>query len=45
MSPTRAELLAAADRVVLISDGRIEGQGTHDSLVDADARYRDLVAR
>ncbi|MBI5337282.1 MAG: ABC transporter ATP-binding protein [Mycolicibacterium rufum] len=38
-------LLAAADRVVLISDGRIEGQGTHNDLLGTDPRYRELVAR
>ncbi|WP_232786850.1 ABC transporter ATP-binding protein [Mycolicibacterium aurum] len=38
-------LLAAADRVILISEGRIQGQGTHDDLVGAHAVYRELVTR
>ena len=38
-------LLAAADRVVLIRDGRVQGEGTHDDLVDAHSHYRELVAR
>lgn len=38
-------LLAAADRVVLISEGRVQGEGTHGDLVDAHSRYRELVAR
>ncbi|MDG4666642.1 ABC transporter ATP-binding protein [Mycobacterium sp. 236(2023)] len=38
-------LLAAADRVVLISEGRVTGEGTHDALVDAHSAYRGLVTR
>jgi putative ABC transport system ATP-binding protein len=38
-------LLAAADRVILVGEGRIQGQGTHGDLVDAHAGYRELVAR
>jgi putative ABC transport system ATP-binding protein len=38
-------LLAAADRVVLVIDGRVVGEGTHRDLVDAHSEYRDLVTR
>jgi putative ABC transport system ATP-binding protein len=38
-------LLAAADRVVLVVDGRVYDEGTHRDLVDAHAEYRDLVTR
>jgi putative ABC transport system ATP-binding protein len=38
-------LLAAADRVVLVADGRVETEGTHRDLVDAHAGYRNLVGR
>jgi putative ABC transport system ATP-binding protein len=38
-------LLAAADRVVLVADGRVRRAGAHADLVEADTRYRELVAR
>jgi putative ABC transport system ATP-binding protein len=38
-------LLAAADRVLLIVDGRLHSEGSHRDLVDAHADYRDLVTR
>ncbi|BBY77448.1 ABC transporter permease [Mycolicibacterium parafortuitum] len=38
-------LLAAADRVVLISAGRVAGEGTHRDLVDRHSGYRELVTR
>jgi putative ABC transport system ATP-binding protein len=38
-------LLAAADRVVLVVDGRVHDEGTHRDLVDAHSEYRDLVTR
>ena len=38
-------LLAAADRVILIRDGRVQSQGTHGDMVDEHADYRDLVTR
>lgn len=38
-------LLAAADRVLLIGDGQILGEGTHGTLVGAHVHYRDLVTR
>lgn len=33
-----------ADRVVLIHDGRVVGDGTHSELIDESDRYRELVA-
>ena len=38
-------LLAAADRVVLVSSGRIEAQGSHSELADGHSGYRQAVAR
>lgn len=38
-------LLAAADRVVLVVDGRVQGEGTHHQLVDTHSDYRELVTR
>lgn len=38
-------LLAAADRVVLVADGRVRADGTHRDLVDAHPQYRELVVR
>ncbi|TRW79693.1 ABC transporter ATP-binding protein [Mycolicibacterium sp. 018/SC-01/001] len=38
-------LLAAADRVIIVDDGRVRGEGTHDDLVDSHDGYRELVAR
>lgn len=38
-------LLAAADRVVLITDGRIQAQGLHGELADMHSDYRAAVSR
>lgn len=38
-------LLAAADRVVLVVGGRVQGEGTHRDLVDEHGTYRELVSR
>ncbi|WP_019971050.1 ABC transporter ATP-binding protein [Mycobacterium sp. 141] len=38
-------LLAAADRVLLVIDGRLHSEGTHRELVDAHDHYRNLVTR
>lgn len=38
-------LLAAADRVILVSDGAVQADGTHRELVDADPDYRRRVTR
>lgn len=42
---TSPALLAAADRVVFVGDGRVQAQGTHDELVTAHSGYRAAVAR
>lgn len=36
-------LLAAADRVAVVRDGRVAAVGSHTDLVASDARYRELV--
>jgi putative ABC transport system ATP-binding protein len=38
-------LLAIADRVVVIADGRVTAAGTHTTLSEVDARYREAVLR
>ena len=38
-------LLAAADRVVLVADGRVRAEGTHRELVDGHGDYRQRVMR
>jgi putative ABC transport system ATP-binding protein len=38
-------LLAAADRVVLITDGRVRGEGTHREMVSTYSEYRERVQR
>jgi putative ABC transport system ATP-binding protein len=38
-------LLAAADRVVLVSSGRIEAEGSHSELADGHSGYRSAVSR
>jgi putative ABC transport system ATP-binding protein len=38
-------LLAAADRVVLVVDGRIQAQAPHEALIEMHSDYRVLVTR
>lgn len=38
-------LLEAADRVVLIADGRVRGEGTHHEMVSEHADYRERARR
>lgn len=38
-------LLAAADRVIVVDNGRVRGEGTHDDLVNSHDGYRELVQR
>lgn len=40
----RAATIALADRVVLIGDGRVVAEGTHDDLLRTSARYREVLA-
>ena len=42
---TAAALLAAADRVIVVDNGRVRGEGTHDDLVNSHDGYRELVQR
>lgn len=38
-------LLAEADRVVLLRDGRVTASGSHHELLESDEMYRDIVGR
>lgn len=38
-------LLAAADRVLLVADGRVQAEGPHEHLIDSHSGYRELVTR
>ncbi len=40
----RPATIALADRVVLIDDGRVVAEGTHQSLLGTSARYRQVLA-
>ena len=40
----RPATIALADRVVLLSDGRVVADGTHQSLLDTSAAYREVLA-
>jgi ATP-binding cassette subfamily B protein len=41
----RPATIALADRVVLLDDGKIVADGTHDGLLASSARYREVLAR
>ncbi|GAA4489991.1 ABC transporter ATP-binding protein [Rhodococcus olei] len=38
-------LLAVADRVLVLDDGRVVGEGTHGDLAEVDENYRKVVLR
>jgi ATP-binding cassette subfamily B protein len=40
----RPATIALADRVILIDDGKVVAEGTHDELVATSDRYRDVLA-
>ena len=40
----RPATIALADRVVLVADGRVVGDGTHSELLATSARYREVLA-
>ena len=40
----RPGTIAMADRVVLIGDGRVLADGTHEELLATDDRYREVLA-
>lgn len=41
----RPATIALADRVVLLDEGRIVADGTHESLLQTSAKYREVLAR
>lgn len=40
----RVSSIADADRILVLDDGRIVGQGTHDELLETSGTYREIVA-
>ncbi len=40
----RAATIALADRVVLLDEGRVIAEGTHEGLLETNARYREVLA-
>jgi ATP-binding cassette subfamily B protein len=41
----RPATIALADRVVLLDEGRVVADGTHEGLLASNARYREVLAR
>lgn len=41
----RPATIALADRVVLLDQGRVVAEGTHDDLLETSDRYREVLAR
>ncbi|MGO4588047.1 ABC transporter ATP-binding protein [Paenarthrobacter sp. 2TAF44] len=40
----RVSSIADADQILVLDDGRIVGQGTHDELLEASETYREIVS-
>ncbi|MFJ5956824.1 ABC transporter ATP-binding protein [Paenarthrobacter sp. NPDC092416] len=40
----RVSSIADADRILVLDDGRIVGQGTHDELLETSETYREIVS-
>jgi ATP-binding cassette, subfamily B, bacterial len=41
----RPATIALADRVVLLDEGRVVAEGTHEELLETSVRYRDVLAQ
>jgi ATP-binding cassette subfamily B protein len=41
----RIATIALADRVVLLDEGRVLAEGTHESLLESSPRYREVLAQ
>lgn len=41
----RLSTISMADRVVLLEDGRVAAQGTHEELIQTEPRYVEVIAR
>jgi ABC-type multidrug transport system fused ATPase/permease subunit len=41
--PTRLQTLRAADRVILLHEGKVAGEGTHQELIQSSELYRHLM--
>jgi ATP-binding cassette subfamily B protein len=40
----RVSSIADADQILVLDDGRIVGQGTHDELLESSETYREIVS-
>jgi ATP-binding cassette subfamily B protein len=41
----RLSTIALADEIVVLEDGRVAAQGTHDELLDVSPLYREIVEK
>jgi ABC-type multidrug transport system fused ATPase/permease subunit len=41
----RLSTIALADEIVVLDEGRIAAQGTHEALLDASPLYREIVEK
>jgi ABC-type multidrug transport system fused ATPase/permease subunit len=41
----RLSTISLADQIVVLEDGRIEAQGTHDELVERSGLYREIAEK